>query len=368
LSRLRAAFYLIAFLERRTPDQESASMNHHWITDAPRCEFGFLPTPLTPLDRLSERLGGPRIWLKRDDCTGLATGGNKTRKLEYLIGQARAEDADVVVTFGAVQSNHARQTAAACAAAGLPCHLLLVDKVRWEHGGYTSAGNVLLDRILGASVHVVKPSEFNGRRQTLLQELESAGRLPYVIPVGGSNAVGALGYARCAMELLEQSRSQGFRLSDVMHASSSAGTQAGLLAGFAGLLADEPDQPRPSVHGINVSDPDPETLAREVRRITAEIIEDRGLGVTVPDADVQVDHRYLGPGYGIPDRATVEAIELLARSEGVVMDPVYSGKGFAALLDRVRRGEFAGVGDLVFIHTGGTAALAVYDNAFNAQF
>jgi L-cysteate sulfo-lyase len=342
-------------------------MNHHWITDAPRCELGFLPTPLTPLDRLSEHLGGPRLWLKRDDCTGLATGGNKTRKLEYLIGQARAQDADVVVTFGAVQSNHARQTAAACAAAGLPCHLLLTRKVRWEHPGYAAAGNVLLDRILGASVHLVEPTEFEGRRQTLLQDLESAGHLPYVIPVGGSNAIGALGYARCAMELLEQSSALGFRLTDVMHASSSAGTQAGLLAGFAGLLADRSAGEHPSVHGINVSDPDPETLARQVRRIAAEIIEDRGLGVTIPATAVQVDHRYLGPGYGIPNRATIEAIQLLARTEGVVMDPVYSGKGFSGLLDRIRVGEFAGVEDLVFIHTGGTAALAVYDNAFPAQ-
>jgi L-cysteate sulfo-lyase len=339
-------------------------MNHHWITDAPRFPLGFLPTPLTPLDRLSEHLGGPRIWLKRDDCTGLATGGNKTRKLEYLVGHALDDEADVIVTFGAVQSNHARQTAAACAVAGLPCHLVLARKVRWDHPAYERSGNVLLDRLLGAHVHLVSGPDVAPRRAELLRELEAAGKLPYVIPVGGSNSIGALGYARCAMELLEQSEAQGFRLTDVMHASSSAGTQAGLLAGFAGLLADDPGMARPTVHGINVSEPDPTALAREVLRIASAVIADRGLEVTVSPAEVHVEQRYLGEAYGIPTRATIAAIELLGRIEGVVMDPVYSGKGFAGLVDRVARGEFSGVSDLVFIHTGGTAALAVYDTAF----
>lgn len=338
-------------------------MNHHWISDAPRVALGFLPTPLAPLDRLSEALGGPRIWLKRDDCTGLATGGNKTRKLEYLLAHAQGEGADVIVTLGAVQSNHARQTAAACAALGIPCHLLLARKVPWKHPGYETSGNVLLDRLLGAHVHLLRGSEVPARRASLLQELETAGRVPYVIPVGGSNAIGAMGYARCAMELLEQSDACGFRLTDVMHASSSAGTQAGLLAGFAGLLADG-SEPRPRVHGINVSEPDPQSLAREVLRIAAEVIDDRGLDAAVSAADVLMEHRYLGEAYGIPTAATTEAIQLLGRTEGVIMDPVYSGKGFSALVDRVRLGEFADIDDLVFIHTGGTASLAVYDNAF----
>jgi L-cysteate sulfo-lyase len=340
-------------------------MNHHWITDAPRLPLGFLPTPLTPLDRLSESLGGPRIWLKRDDCTGLATGGNKTRKLEYLIGHALAEGADAIVTFGAVQSNHARQTAAACAVAGLPCHLLLARKVRWEHHGYESSGNVLLDRLLGAHVHIVEPAEMTRRRGDVLKDLERDGLVPYLIPVGGSNSVGALGYARCALELLEQCEANAIRLTDVMHASSSAGTQAGLLAGFAGLLTDGTVAvPRPRVHGINVSDPDPGPLRADVLRIATEVIEERGLAVTVDEAEVLLDQRYLGAAYGIPTDATLRAIELLARTEGILMDPVYSGKALSALIDRVRQGEFAGVPDLVFIHTGGAAALAVYDNAF----
>jgi L-cysteate sulfo-lyase len=340
-------------------------MNQHWITDAPRLPLGFLPTPLTPLDRLSERLGGPRIWLKRDDCTGLATGGNKTRKLEYLLGDALAEAADVIVTFGAVQSNHARQTAAACAVAGLPCHLVLARKVPWTHPGYETSGNVLLDRLLGAHLHLMDASEVAAGRAALLRELESSGRVPYLIPIGGSNAIGALGYARCALELLEQSASLSFPLTDVMHASSSAGTQAGLLAGFAGLLTDaSAASTRPRVHGINVSDPDPDALGADVLRIATQVVAERGLTATVSATEVLVDQRYLGEAYGIPTPATLQAIELLARTEGVLMDPVYSGKGFSALIDRVRLGEFAGVQDLVYIHTGGTATLSVYDNAF----
>jgi L-cysteate sulfo-lyase len=338
-------------------------MNHHWITDAPRAPLGFLPTPLMPLDRLSDVLGGPRIWLKRDDCTGLATGGNKTRKLEYLLADALAEGADVVVTFGAAQSNHARQTAAACAALGLPCHLLLTRKVPWQHPGYETSGNVLLDRLLGAAVELVEPRDFPAARERLLHELEAQGRLPYLIPVGGSNHIGAMGYARCALELVEQAEAIGLALTDVMHASSSAGTQAGLLAGFAGLAIDA-DGPVPRVHGINVSEPDPRTLPGAVAQLAGEIVDQRGLSVALPADAVLVDNRYLGDAYGVPSPATIDAIRLLGRTEGVLMDPVYSGKAFAALVDRVRQGEFAAIGDLVFIHTGGTAALAVYDNAF----
>lgn len=338
-------------------------MNHHWISEAPRIELGFLPTPLVPLDRLSEALGGPRIWLKRDDCTGLATGGNKTRKLEYLIADAQREGADVVVTFGAVQSNHARQTAAACAAVGLPCHLLLARKVPWRHPAYETSGNVLFDLLLGATVHLTEPEQFGARRHALLAQLEQDGALPYAIPVGGSSHVGAMGYARCAMELLEQADAHGFVLGDVVHASSSAGTQAGLLAGFAGLLQDSAAR-APRVHGINVSEPDPATLPAEVLRLATEVLEQRGLEARVDAADVHVDDRHLGQGYGLPTPAGLEAIRLLGRTEGVLMDPVYSGKALGALVDRIRDGELAGCANVVFIHTGGTASLPVYDTAF----
>lgn len=338
-------------------------MNHAWITDSPRVSLAHLPTPLTPLDRLSEHLGGPRIWLKRDDCTGLAGGGNKTRKLEYLMADALREQADVIVTFGAVQSNHARQTAAACAVLGMPCHLLLARKVPWAHPDYERSGNVLMDHLLGARVQVLEADDVPRARQQLLSELEGNGHLPYLIPVGGSNPIGAMGYARCALELLEQSHALGFELTDVAHASSSAGTQAGLLAGFAGLLMDEP-RGMPAVHGINVSDPDTQIVRSAVQEIAGELLARAGLECQVNDADVKVDTRYLGTGYGIPTPATLEAIRLLGRMEGVLMDPVYSGKAFSGLLDRIRRGELSGSRDVVFIHTGGTASLPVYTDAF----
>lgn len=338
-------------------------MNADWILDAPRRPLGFLPTPLVPLDRLSESLGGPRLWIKRDDCTGLGTGGNKTRKLEYLLADAQLQGAGAVITFGAVQSNHARQTAAACAVVGLPCHLLLARKVPWRHPHYDKSGNVVLDRVFGAKVWLLDPAEVASRRAALLDTLEAGGLLPYEVPVGGSNHIGAMGYARCAMELATQAAARDFALTDVVHASSSAGTQAGLLAGFAGLSSDASfEQPR--VHGINVSEPDPAALPREVLRIACEVIEARGIDARVAASDVRVDDRYLGDGYGLPSTATVDAIRLLGRSEGIALDPVYSGKAFAGLIDRVRGGEFATADDVVFVHTGGTAVLGVYDDAF----
>ena len=344
-------------------------MNSAWILDSPRLHLGHLPTPLVLLERLTAQLRGPRIWLKRDDCTGLATGGNKTRKLEYLLAEARKSDADLVVTFGAVQSNHARQTAAACAALGLPCHLVLSRRVRWQHPGYESSGNVLLDRLLGAEIHLTDRDQVADTTRALLTDLRAAGHRPYVIPAGGSNATGALGYARCALELAQQSTALGLTLTQVMHASSSAGTQAGLVAGFAGLFQDRqgPDQrPVPLVHGINVYEPDPETLAANVLRLANQVLDEKVPGARVTDGDIHVDHRYFGQDYGIPTAETLEAIRLLARTEGVLLDPVYSGKGFSGLIDRVRLGEFDGTEDLVFIHTGGTASLGVYETAFDA--
>jgi L-cysteate sulfo-lyase len=279
------------------------------------------------------------------------------------MADAQREGADVIVTFGAVQSNHARQTAAACAAVGLPCHLLLARKVVWQHPGYETSGNVLFDRLLGATVHLTAPEEFTARRQALLAELERGGALPYLIPVGGSSHVGAMGYARCALELLEQANARGFVLTDVVHASSSAGTQAGLLAGFAGLSVGASFS-RPRVHGINVSEPDPATLPADVLRLATEVLEQRGLAARVDADDVRLDDRYLGDGYGLPTAAGLDAIRLLGRTEGVLMDPVYSGKAFGGLVDRIRRGEFSGITDVVFIHTGGTASLPVYEAAF----
>jgi len=345
-------------------------MNDAWILDIPRVQLGFLPTPLVLLERLTAQLGGPRIWLKRDDCTGLATGGNKTRKLEYLLAEAARSGTDVVVTFGAVQSNHARQTAAACAAVGLPCHLVLSRRVSWQHPGYETSGNVLLDQLLGAEIHLANQDQVADIAASLLSDLQAAGHRTYIIPAGGSNATGAMGYARCAMELARQSAELEFALTHVVHASSSAGTQAGLVAGFAGLSlggAGPGLRAAPEIHGINVYERNPETLAENVLRLASEVLAEKMPRARVTARDIHVDHRYFGEDYGIPTPQTLAAIRLLARMEGVLLDPVYSGKGFSALIDRVRLGEFDGTDDVVFIHTGGTASLGVYDAAFNAS-
>ena len=185
--------------------------NNDWLATVPRIELGHGPTPLEPMPRLSRELGGPMIWLKRDDCTGLATGGNKTRKLEYLMADALEQGADCIVTYGAVQSNHARQTAAACAKLGLPCHLLLSQRVDWPHESYQIQGNVLLDQLLGATVHTSSLEDAATARKELLEKLRGEGRRVYEIPAGGSSAVGALGYTRCLQELMIQCAEQGVK-------------------------------------------------------------------------------------------------------------------------------------------------------------
>jgi L-cysteate sulfo-lyase len=332
-----------------------AQMTEHWINNIPRLSLGFLPTPLVPLDRLSEQLGGPRIWMKRDDCTGLATGGNKTRKLEYLLAAAQAAAADVVITYGAVQSNHARQTAAACAIAGLECHLILARKVPWDHPAYERSGNVQLDRLLGAHVHLVDAEDAQAHGEALTAQLSANGRTPFAIPAGGSNAIGALGYVRCAQEILGQCRDLGLGLTDIIHATASAGTQAGLVAGLV-------DEPEVTVHGINVANPHPQSLAQTVFDIATEVLNQHQPTTTLDRHRVQVEHSFFGSGYGLPTDATLEAIRQLARTQGVLLDPVYSGKAFGGLMGQIRDHEFSQASDVIFIHTGGSASLPVYDN------
>lgn len=327
-----------------------------WLNTVPRVQLAHLPTPLHPLDRLSEALAGPRIWIKRDDCTGLGTGGNKTRKLEFLLGEAEAQSSDTVITFGAVQSNHARQTAAACAARGLDCHLLLARKVPWSDPNYETLGNIQLDRLFGAQVHLLEPELLKDRYSRLRKELDRTGKSTYVIPTGGSNATGALGYALCASELVAQSETAGFDLTDIVHATSSAGTQAGLLAGLseAGRSADV------RVLGINVSEPDNDTLRELIGSLASEALGRIAPDVHLDPESVRVDPRHLGDGYGLPTRATLEAVQQLASLEGILLDPVYSGKAMGGLSETIRRGEYASCNDVVFLHTGGMASLPVY--------
>jgi L-cysteate sulfo-lyase len=327
----------------------------------PRYRLGHFPTPLERLDRLTEALGGPEIWIKRDDCTGLASGGNKTRKLEFLVAAALAEGADTLVTQGATQSNHVRQTAAAACRVGLQCHALLERRVTNQGEDYETAGNVLLDDMMGCTFDF-RPGglDMNAEAEALGETLRAAGRKPYVIPGGGSNPVGALGYAACAEELVAQADAADLKIDHIVHATGSAGTQAGLLAGLFAMNAPIP------VTGFSVRAPRERQIdnvhALAVR--TAELIGARG---ELPRDMVVAYDDQVGPGYGQPTEAMVEAMLLLARLEGILLDPVYSGKGFAGLLSMVRSGAFKKGERVVFLHTGGSAALFAYGHLFSHQ-
>lgn len=314
----------------------------------PRVGLAHLPTPLEPCRRLHAERGGPMVWLKRDDCTGLALGGNKTRKLEFLLGRARAEGAPAVVTTGALQSNHARQTAAACAHLGLPCHLVLRRAVPRDDEHYRTSGNVLLDGILGAEVTIVDTPE---QAAAAMDEIvASTGAMP--IPLGGSDPVGALGYVAAGLELAEQLGAAGIEAAAVVAAASSCGTAAGLAIGLAAAGG-------PPVEAVAVSDD-----AATIEAATADLIARTAdlLGTEAPPTPTVVD-RFIGPAYGIPTPEGTEAIEVLARTEGILLDPVYTAKAFAHVLARLGEG---GTGDLVFVHTGGAPGLFAYTDALRA--
>ncbi|MEO5878136.1 MAG: D-cysteine desulfhydrase family protein [Streptosporangiaceae bacterium] len=304
------------------------------MIDFPRAPLGHWPTPLQDCPRLTDALGGPRILVKRDDCSGLALGGNKTRKLEFLLGQALAEGHRTVVTFGAVQSNHARQTAAACARLGLRCELILSRSVPRTDELYETSGNVLLDRLLGAGVHIV-----DGLEETLAV-LERIGPA-YVIPPGGSNAIGAVGYVVAAQELTEAP-------DRIVLGCSTAGTAAGLVVGSPAR-----------VEAICVYERAGETGATLDRLIgeTSELVGSAPLGGHTVHED------WLGGGYGIPTPEMTEAVRLFARTEGLLLDPVYTGKAAAGLIGLIRSGRIGPEETVVFWHTGGGPGLFVYPDA-----
>ena len=323
----------------------------------PRVKLGHLPTPLEPMAALSRELGGPNLFVKRDDCTGLATGGNKTRKLEFLMGQALEQGAEIIVTQGAVQTNHGRQTAAAAARLGLACEILLERRVREPEPGYEVQGNVLLDRMFGATLSFHEPGDMNALALARTEELRSQGRKAYFIPGGGSNVVGALGYVDCALELLQQANDTGLRIDYLVHATGSTGTQAGLLAGLEGANTGIP------VLGISVRQPKArqEDAVYALAQATADHLGVRG-GIDRSRVVAYAD--YVGEGYGVPTPAMVEAVALTARCEGILLDPVYSGKGMAGLIDLIRKGFFRRDDNVVFLHTGGATALFAYSNLF----
>ena len=326
-----------------------------WLAALPTVPLGHWPTPLEPLPRLTAELGGPQIWIKRDDCSGLATGGNKTRKLEYLFADAQQHGADTIVSYGAVQSNHARQTAAACAKLGIECHLLLSRRVDRSDHNYMRNGNMLFNHLLNAHIHTFELDDFEEGRLNILNTLEQQGKTVYQIPAGGSNAIGALGYSRCINELMWQAP---FTPTQIVHASASAGTQAGLVFGKAA------QDYGVDILGINVFHPDPDTLRQRITGLLRSM-QDRFSAVqSVEKLPIHINHAYFGDAYGQPTRASLDAIKMFASLEGILLDPVYSSKAAAGLIDQVALGNFDRHEHVVFIHTGGAAALSAYDSAW----
>ncbi len=320
----------------------------------PRFPLAQLPTPIEPLKAVSKFLGGPRLLIKRDDQTGLALGGNKTRKLEFLLAEALAQGADRLITVGAAQSNHCRQTAAAAACAGLPCDLVLGGQ-RPEPNQRPN-GNLLLDEILGAKIHWAGQERRDDRLAEVARQLRAQGYHPYIIPYGGSNAVGATGYVRAMEELAAQLAAAKERVDHIVFASSSGGTQAGLVAGakatgFAG-----------QVLGIRIDKNDPregpfETAVLTLAQATAARV---GLKAPITARDCVIDANYTGGGYGVVGTLEREAIDLMARNEGILLDPVYTGRAFGALVDLICHKRFSRTETVLFWHTGGVPALFAY--------
>jgi len=324
----------------------------------PRVRLAHLPTPLEPLPRLSEELG-IELWIKRDDCTGLAGGGNKTRKLEFLLGEAFEQQADTLVTQGAVQSNHVRQTAAAAAAHGLDCEIILEARTGSKAHDYLENGNVLLDRLFGAGLRTVPAGrDMVAELETTAAEVRARGGKPYIIPGGGSNAVGALGYVDCAREIAVQADELDLRIDRIVTATGSAGTHAGLVAGLAVMGADIP------VLGIGVRAPKDRQEAN-VFKLAEETAALLGHAGRVSRDQVVADCDYVGEGYGLVDQGVIDALKLAARTDGIVLDPVYSAKAMKGLIALARAGRFKGE-TVVFLHTGGAQGLFGYESVVGA--
>ena len=328
----------------------------------PRVPLLFGPSPVHRLERLTAELGGAALWAKRDDVSsGLAFGGNKTRKLEYLAADALAQGCDTLVSIGGVQSNHTRQVAAVAARLGLGCVLVQESWVDWPDAVYDRVGNIQLSRILGADVRLVEAEFGIGFKESweqALHDVEARGGKPYPIPAGASDhPLGGLGYARWAQEVAEQERALGVFFDTVVVCSVTGSTQAGMIAGFAAQ-----ERPR-RVLGIDASAKPAETRAQVARiaRATAELVE---LGRELRDDEIELDERFHAGTYGIPDERTLAAIRLAARTEGMITDPVYEGKSMAALIELARSGEIEPGADVLYAHLGGQPALSAYSALF----
>jgi 1-aminocyclopropane-1-carboxylate deaminase len=329
------------------------------VDDFDRFPLLFGPSPVHRLERLTTHLGGADVWAKREDCnSGIAFGGNKTRKLEYLVADALAQGCDTLVSIGGVQSNHTRQVAAVAARVGLKCVLVQESWVDWPDAVYDKVGNILLSRLAGADVRLVKSGfgiGFKESWQQALAEIEAAGGKPYAIPAGASDhRLGGLGFANWAYEVAAQEHQLGVFFDTIVVCSVTGSTQAGMIAGFAALGG----RAR-RILGIDGSAKPKETWEQVARiaRGTASLI---GLDRDLTDDEILLDDRYHAGTYGIPDESTMEAMRLAARTEGMITDPVYEGKSMAGLIDLVTRGEIAKDSTVLYAHLGGQPALNGY--------
>jgi 1-aminocyclopropane-1-carboxylate deaminase len=338
------------------------------LADYPRSPLLFGPSPIQRLDRLSRHLGGATVWAKREDCnSGLAFGGNKVRKLEYLLADAQAQGCDTLVSIGGVQSNHTRQVAAVAAHAGMKCVLVQEHWVEWNDVTYDRVGNILMSRLMGADVRL-DPAGFSiGIRDSwkeALVSVEAAGGKPYAIPAGASDhPLGGHGFAGWAFEVAEQERALGVFFDTIIVCSVTGSTQAGMIAGFAVL--EDAGEGRRRVIGIDASATVPETHA-QIRRIAQRTAGMIGLERDLRDDEVILDDRFHAGVYGIPDEGTLEAIRLAARLEGMITDPVYEGKSMAGLVDLVARHEIPTTSNVLYAHLGGQPAINAYASLFTA--
>lgn len=323
----------------------------------PREPLGFFPTPLVELTKLSKKLNGPKIYMKRDDNTGLALGGNKTRKLEFIIGDALAQGADTIVTAGAAQSNHCRQTAAAAASLGLECHLVLGGQEPEK-----ADGNLLLDKIFGCKIHWSGTNRKGEDIPEIVEQLKKAGKKPYVVPYGGSNELGALAFLEAFKELESQRQNINASFTHIVFASSSGGTHAGLMLGNKIFKSSY------KIVGINIDKGETDKVPFDqyivsLANNTAKLI---GENLNFSDTDLILNADYVGEGYGVIGALENEAISMTAQTEGILLDPVYTGRAMGGLIDMIRTGKIKKTDSVLFWHTGGAPALFAYSNDLDA--
>lgn len=322
--------------------------------DYPRIRLAHLDTPIEAASRLGAAIGIPRLFVKRDDCTGLAGGGNKARKLEFLMGDALHSGATTIITVGAVQSNHVRQTAAAANRCGLSCIALLEERSPELGFDYLQSGNALLDHLLGAEIRRFPAgTDMAAAMQDVAKEVKQGGGVPYAIPGGGSNMLGTMGYVLCAQELLQQANAMGVKIDYIVHASGSGGTQAGLIAGLALQNSDT------KVLGISVKS-NRQAQEGKVYSLALESADALGMSGSISRDRVLALDDYLGPGYGLTNPEVSHAVHVAAKHEGLLLDPVYTGKAMSGLIDLAKRGMFRESDNVVFLHTGGSPSLFAY--------